>query len=92
MKTITKFLPILVFLFSIKAFAQSKTDVLRNFANSNDAKISFTSTTETVQFIRFSNTSAYKAKGNNSTTKSFGFIDETRVFGNLSASRYNDKT
>lgn len=88
MKTITKFLPILVFLFSIKAFAQSKTDVLRNFANSNDAKISFTSTTETVQFIRFSNTSAYKAKGNNSTTKSFGFIDETRVFGNLSASDF----
>ena len=88
MKTITKFLPTLVFLLSIQAFAQSKTDVLRNFANSNDAKISFTSTSETVQFIRFSNTSAYEAKGNNSTTKSFGFIDETRVFGNLSASDF----
>ena len=73
MKTITKFLPILVFLFSIKAFAQSKTDVLRNFANSNDAKISFTSTTETVQFIRFPKTLVSSIKPKDLVVELFPF-------------------
>ena len=89
MKTITKLLFALVFLFNLQSFAQNKNDVLQNFANSNNAKISLDSATDNVKFIKFSNTSGYNAQGSNPIIKSLNFINETRLFGNLDSSDFS---
>ena len=75
----------LMMLLSLQAFAQKNDVVLREFISATDAKITINDDLGTVKFIKFPKASAYVSKGNNIKAKSMSFIENTKLFGEITS-------
>ena len=75
-------------LLSLQAFAQKNDVVLREFISATDAKITINDDLGTVKFIKFPKASAYVSKGNNIKAKSMSFIENTKLFGEITSNDF----
>ncbi len=80
---------LLIFFFSLVLNSQSKIDKITKFTNSTDATVTYSSTSDRIEFIKFQNSKPYIAKGDTNTDKSLNFISESDLFGNLNRNDFS---